>query len=127
MDGKTIGHKLRALRGEMDAKTVADALGISTSALFMYERGERIPRDQIKKRIAQYFGQSVEEIFSQNEHILCAIQKEVKSMKKSDSAEKIAQELLEQLKGRDLLFAEAMDVAKELEHQITLECKTRTL
>ena len=47
MDGKTIGHKLRALRGEMDAKTVADALGISTSALFMYERGERIPRDQI--------------------------------------------------------------------------------
>lgn len=39
MDGKTIGHKLRALRGE------------------------RIPRDQIKKRIAQYFGQSVEEIF----------------------------------------------------------------
>ena len=48
-------------------------------------------------------------------------------MKKSDSAEKIAQELLEQLKGRDLLLAEAMDVAKELEHQITLECKTRTL
>lgn len=34
MDSKTIGHKLRALRGEMDAKTVADALGISTSALF---------------------------------------------------------------------------------------------
>ena len=31
-------------------------------------------------------------------------------MRKSDSAEKIAQELLEQLKGRDLLFAEAMDV-----------------
>lgn len=72
MDSKTIGHKLRALRGEMDAKTVADALGISTSALFMYERGERIPRDQIKKRIAQYFGQSVEEIFSQSEYILCS-------------------------------------------------------
>lgn len=48
-------------------------------------------------------------------------------MRKSDSAEKIALELLEQLKGRDLLFAEAMDVAKELEHQIVLECKTRTL
>ena len=41
MDGKTIGHKLRALRGEMDAKTVADALGISTSALFMYEHSPR--------------------------------------------------------------------------------------
>ena len=72
MDSKTIGHKLRALRGEMDAKTVADALGISTSALFMYERGERIPRDQIKKRIAQYFGQSVEENFFRRVSTYCA-------------------------------------------------------
>ena len=63
MDNKAIGRKLRTLRGVLDAKNVADALGISTSALFMYERGERIPRDQIKKRIAQYFGKSVEEIF----------------------------------------------------------------
>ena len=63
MNSKAIGDKLRSLRGELDAKTVADALGISTSALFMYERGERIPRDQIKKRIAQYFDKSVEEIF----------------------------------------------------------------
>lgn len=63
MDNKAIGHKLRTLRGALDAKTVAEALGISTSALFMYERGERIPRDQIKKRISQYFGKSVEEIF----------------------------------------------------------------
>ena len=29
----------------------------------MYERGERIPRDQVKKRIAHYFGKTVEEIF----------------------------------------------------------------
>ena len=63
MDSKSIGCKLRALRGDLDAKTVSEALGISTSALFMYERGERIPRDQIKKRISQYFGESVEEIF----------------------------------------------------------------
>lgn len=63
MNSKAIGRKLRTLRGNLDAKTVADALGISTSALFMYERGERIPRDQIKKRISQYFGESVDEIF----------------------------------------------------------------
>ena len=63
MDNKAIGHRLRTLRGEVDAKAVANALRISTSALFMYERGERIPRDQIKKRIAQYFGKSVEENF----------------------------------------------------------------
>ena len=63
MNSEVIGRKLRTLRGEQDAKAVAAALGISTSALFMYERGERIPRDQIKKRISQYFGKSVEEIF----------------------------------------------------------------
>jgi len=63
MDSKAIGQKLRALRGTSDAKSVAEALEISTSALFMYERSERIPRDQVKKRIANYFGKSVEEIF----------------------------------------------------------------
>lgn len=63
MDNKAIGQKLRALRGTLDAKSVADALEISTSALFMYERGERIPRDQVRKRIAHYFGKTVEEIF----------------------------------------------------------------
>ena len=63
MDNKAIGQKLRSLRGTLDAKTVAEALEISTSALFMYERGKRIPRDQVKKRIAHYFGISVEEIF----------------------------------------------------------------
>lgn len=29
----------------------------------MYENGERIPRDDIKIRIAQYFQRSVQEIF----------------------------------------------------------------
>ncbi len=53
MDGKTIGRKLRALRGEMDAKTVADALAISTTALSMHDRGERIPRDRRKSASAQ--------------------------------------------------------------------------
>lgn len=63
MNKKRIGERLRALRGDRDSKSVANELGISVSALFMYERGERIPRDQIKKRIAQYFGTTVEEIF----------------------------------------------------------------
>ncbi len=108
----------------MDAKPLLMRLNQHFGAFCM--SGERIPRDQIKSALLSISARVSKKFFSQNEHILCAIQKEVKSMKKSDSAEKIAQEL-EQLKGRDLLFAEAMDVAKELEHQITLECKTRTL
>ena len=63
MNSVEIGKRLKALRGTQTPDFVAESLGISRSALFMYERGERIPRDQIKKRIAQYFGQSVEEIF----------------------------------------------------------------
>lgn len=63
MDKEKIGRRLRELRGSRDAQEVANTLGISTSALFMYERGERIPRDQIKVKIAQYYGLPVQEIF----------------------------------------------------------------
>ena len=58
-----IGKSLRALRGDTPRKEVAFSLGISLSALAMYERGERIPRDEVKKRIAAYFRTTVEEIF----------------------------------------------------------------
>ena len=63
MDPKKIAHKLKDLRGEIPANTVAEAIGVSLSALFMYERGDRIPRDEVKVRIAQFYGKSVQEIF----------------------------------------------------------------
>ena len=63
MDTKEIAKKLRELRGLSGRKTVADSLGISVSALAMYECGKRIPRDEMKIKIADYFGKTVEEIF----------------------------------------------------------------
>lgn len=57
------GTKLRALRGEKTQKKVAEDLGITKSALAMYERDERIPRDEIKVRIAKYYGETVEFLF----------------------------------------------------------------
>ena len=63
MDGVEIGRRLAQLRGERTQDQVADDLGISTSAVGMYERGERIPKDEIKKKIAEYFGKTVQEIF----------------------------------------------------------------
>lgn len=42
---------------------VASAIGISTSALAMYENAMRIPRDETKIKIAKYYGRSVQEIF----------------------------------------------------------------
>lgn len=57
------GAKLRALRGEKTQKKVAEDLGITKSALAMYERDERVPRDEIKVRIAEYYGETVQFLF----------------------------------------------------------------
>ena len=60
---KSIGKKLVALRGTQPQSQVADACGISDSALSSYENGERIPRDEVKIRLARYYGVSVQFIF----------------------------------------------------------------
>lgn len=72
MDRKEIGGKLLKLRGTRPQRQVAAELGISQNALSMYERGERIPRDEIKLKLARYYGTTVQEIFfTQNVHVLC--------------------------------------------------------
>ncbi|MGB4588992.1 MAG: helix-turn-helix transcriptional regulator [Clostridiaceae bacterium] len=63
MDSKRIGNKLIELRRDISRETVANDLGISVSALAMYEQGNRVPRDEIKIKIAQYYGKTVQEIF----------------------------------------------------------------
>ena len=63
MNKKEIGLKLVSLRGNKTQKEVATDLKISISALAMYEQGNRIPRDEVKLRIASYYGKSVQEIF----------------------------------------------------------------
>ena len=57
------GTKLRALRGNKTQKEVAIDLGITKSALAMYERDQRIPRDEVKVKIAAYYGETVQTIF----------------------------------------------------------------
>ncbi len=63
MNRVEIGKKLKELRGNKNQMEVAEALKISSSALSAYEVGERIPRDEVKKRIAEYYHMSVQEIF----------------------------------------------------------------
>lgn len=71
MDAKYIGKKLVKMRGAKTQEEVAKALNISTSTLSMYERGERIPRDNIKIRIASYYNKPICEIFfEKNTHKL---------------------------------------------------------
>lgn len=63
---KDIGERLKALREDKSREDVAKACEISVSALGMYENGFRIPRDEIKIRLANYYHQPVETIFYAN-------------------------------------------------------------
>ena len=63
MDAMLIGRKLVQARGEQPQTEVARELGISTSAMSMYESGERVPRDEIKERIARYYNTTVGFLF----------------------------------------------------------------
>lgn len=63
MEPKEIGKRLQELRGNRSQEDVANACEISPAAVGMYERGERIPRDEIKIRLARYYGVSVEALF----------------------------------------------------------------
>ena len=63
MNLQKIGQKLIKLRGTKSREQVAVDLGISYSAVVSYELGERIPRDEIKIKIAKYYGVDVGELF----------------------------------------------------------------
>lgn len=63
MDAKEIGARLRELRGDRSQQEVAAALGLTAMAISSYERGERVPLDKIKIRIAEYYGKTVQDIF----------------------------------------------------------------
>lgn len=58
-----IARRMLALRGTLTREEVAAALGIGVSTLQMYENGNRIPRDDLKVRIAAYYGTTVQQLF----------------------------------------------------------------
>ena len=67
---KTISKKLVQLRGSRTRQQVADDIGVSLSAILMYENGHRTPKDEIKIRLAEYYNVSVEDLFfSPNSHV----------------------------------------------------------
>ena len=70
---ETTGMILRKLRGDQTQEEIPTALGSTTSSWAMYERDERVPRDEVKIRIARYFGKTVQELFyDQIEHHKCS-------------------------------------------------------
>ena len=63
LDRKIIAERLKNLRGDTPREEICNDIGISYSALAMYENGERMPRDEIKVALARRYNTSVEAIF----------------------------------------------------------------
>lgn len=63
MDKLRIAQKLRELRGDRSQREVADAVGTTAMAISLYESGERIPKDEIKIRLARYYNTTVDALF----------------------------------------------------------------
>lgn len=63
VDYKATGKKLKELRGNKTQEEMGRIIGISQNAWDNYEQGIRIPRDEIKVKIANYFNMSIEALF----------------------------------------------------------------
>jgi DNA-binding XRE family transcriptional regulator len=63
MQNKKYARNLRKLRGKISRQTVAEAIGVTRSAIAMYEQGERVPKDNIKVKLARFYNTTVEAIF----------------------------------------------------------------
>lgn len=65
---KEFSEKLKMLRLKkgLTQEELAKEIGVGISAISMYEQGNRIPRDEIKIRLAKFFEESVEYIFFAN-------------------------------------------------------------
>lgn len=60
-----IGQKIKRLREmrKISRENLCNEVGITQSAISMYENGQRIPRDEIKVKLARALGVSIEELF----------------------------------------------------------------
>jgi len=63
MDRQKIAKNLIILRGKRTQSEVAKAINVSQSSYAMYETGKRVPSDEVKIAIANYFNRTVQEIF----------------------------------------------------------------
>lgn len=65
MNKEKIAKNLRDLRAEKNVSTyeVAKTCGISPQAITMYETGNRIPCDDIKLKLANYYKKTIDAIF----------------------------------------------------------------
>ena len=63
IDKAEIGRRLRDIRKYRSQREIADALGVSDTAVGNYERGEITPPDEVKVKYANMSGKTVQDIF----------------------------------------------------------------
>ena len=63
LDKKAIGQRLIEARGGMSQVQAAKAIGVTRSALSMYETAKRIPNDDIKIKISEVYKVPIQELF----------------------------------------------------------------
>lgn len=56
-------NTLKGLRGHRTLQEAAQGIGIDPDDLSIYEAGKRVPRDEIKRRIADFYHVPVDSIF----------------------------------------------------------------
>ena len=59
----TVAERLIKARGDKKREEVASAIGVSLSAITMYENGERTQRDETKIKLAEFYNKTVQELF----------------------------------------------------------------
>ena len=63
LDARKIGDRLRAARGMEKRKDVCKAIGVSISALGMWETGKRIPGPATMMKLADHYRVTVQALF----------------------------------------------------------------
>lgn len=66
---KDIGLKIKTARlsRNMTQRQLAEKVGVSASTITMYERGQRVPNDDIKEALADVFNISISELYGNDE------------------------------------------------------------
>lgn len=87
MSNLTIAERLIQARGSISRETVAKAVGVSVSAIAMYENGARVPRDEVKVKLADYYKTSVQFLFFNQNVTLSDLKNDEKKVAMSSISE----------------------------------------
>lgn len=112
MEENILGKRIKELRESKDVSQLelSKHLNISNTTLSQYETGKRIPSDEIKIKIAQYFNVSIDYLFGQSNIKNPYVNNEKIDMAISDDSE--LSEFWNTLKEREdlkLLFKQSRD------------------